>query len=362
MAALYRFCKGFLLIFFVLAVIFLVGHLDKGVETHEPDQLHVYPKFGQSLPDIVARVEGAKIVNEYENIVQIDPRRLTEFEDQFLADEQVLGIKRVAVVPEFTLRKYVSEVRRSIEGYTQGDFGGISYKVNDPKNDRVYPITQHLGDMVKKSFTYLGAALLFGLVTGYLLALTAVWKPKLGRALDSLHTVLLGIPDFFIVVLLQFIAIQLAKAAGENVFLIMEFAGQTPFLIPFLAISILPAALIYGTLRLAVEREWEEGYVKTAYAKGLTRTSVILFHILRNTRADLFAILPRAVTVSITSLVVAEIMSGIFGLAGYALNPKLSAVSSLPLTCSLLAVIGLTAHFLLAALRRRIVVNTKEVA
>ncbi|HEU4965705.1 MAG TPA: ABC transporter permease subunit [Bacilli bacterium] len=359
---LLRTLKGFFLIVFVLSIIFLVGQLDKGVETHEPDRLYVYPKFGGDIHEIVDRVPGAKLISEYNDLVEVPARKLKPYEETFLADPMVLGIKYVAVKPEFTFRKYWAEVRNAFDRYLSGDLGGVSYDKPDPyEEQQIYPVDKHLGEMVKRSLSYLIPAVLTGVLVGYLLALFAVWKPKWGRVFDGFHTVLLGLPDFFIVVVLQLLAIQVSKAAGHNVILIMQFGDSTPFLIPFLAISLLPAALIYGTLRIAVEREWEEGYVKTAYAKGLSRTFVILRHLLRNTREDLLAILPRVVTAGITSLVVAEIMAGIFGLGGYALNPKMTLVTSLPTTCAILAVIGLAAHFLLAALRRLFVVTTKEV-
>ena len=118
--------------------------------------------------------------------------------------------------------------------------------------------------------------------------------------------------------------------------------------------------LIFGALRIAVAREWEEGYIKTAYAKGLSRTTVILWHMLRNTMADLLSVLPKAVSVAITSMVVAEVMCGIFGLGGYAINSSIYRVTSLPTTCAILAVFAIVCHLVIAVLRKRLVVDTKE--
>ncbi|HEU4964428.1 MAG TPA: ABC transporter permease subunit, partial [Bacilli bacterium] len=162
------------------------------------------------------------------------------------------------------------------------------------------------------------------------------------------------------VVLLQMGAILIDRATGHPTVIVVQFGDDVPFLVPLLAISVLPATLIYGTLRLAVEREWTEGYIKTAASKGLARMPIFFTHILRNTMEDLLTILPRGVTVAVTSMAVAEVMCFIFGLGGYAISPSVVHVTTLTTTCGILAVITMLLHLVLALVRKRFVVNTSE--
>jgi oligopeptide transport system permease protein len=67
------------------------------------------------------------------------------------------------------------------------------------------------------------------------------------------------------------------------------------------------------------------------------------------------------VSVGVTSLVIAEVMTGVFGLGGYAINPRIQIVTSLPTTCVILALFVMAAHLIAALLRKQFVVGTKEV-
>ena len=89
--------------------------------------------------------------------------------------------------------------------------------------------------MLTRSFSYLLPGLLLGVVAGYLLAVTAVLRSKAGEVLDNLHAVLLSLPDFFIITLLQLLAILLVKIEGHKVLTIMQFGGDVPFAIPLLS-------------------------------------------------------------------------------------------------------------------------------
>lgn len=355
-----RVIKGMLLIVFVLLLIFLISNLDKGWETHAPDRIVV--SAGQELENTVGRIPGTKVIDAELGIVQVPYGETEAYMAKFYQHLEVLNVSKIPVEANFRFSKYAYELNKVFQGYLTSDWGTLTYP-GDIRNGQLFkqfPVNTSLDFMIKSSFSYLGWALLFGVTAGYLLALLAAWKPLVGRVLDGFHKLLLCLPDFFVIVLMQMIAMQISKAAGHNVILIMQFGGETPFLIPFLAIAIMPGVLLYGTLRLAVKREWQEGYIATAYSKGLGRTRVLLVHLMRNTVEDLLAVMPRAVTAGITSLVIAEVMVGIYGLGGYALNPKLLNVTSLPVTCALLALTGLVVHFALHYVRSRFTVRVKE--
>jgi oligopeptide transport system permease protein len=57
---------------------------------------------------------------------------------------------------------------------------------------------------------------------------------------------------------------------------------------------------------------------------------------------------------------VAEVMTGIFGLGGYAINQDILSVTTLPVTCAILAVFAMLAHLGVALLRKKTTVETKE--
>jgi oligopeptide transport system permease protein len=243
----------------------------------------------------------------------------------------------------FSLMKYTQALRVQIQDYLLGQIGYLTYNSN---LDRSYSLNSMIGEMILHSLSYLLPGLALSIFLGLTLGFMASYSIRMGRLLDAGHKILLSVPDFLLVVILQYLGILLAKLQGHNVILIMQFGSEIPYLIPFLTISIIPSLHLYGVFRIACEREWQNRYVLTAYSKGLNRTSVLFVHILRNTAEDVLAVLPRIVSISVSSMVIAEMITGIFGIGGYAVNPRLYNVTTLPATCSILASILFAVHLL----------------
>lgn len=351
-----RFLQGLLVAVGILAGILLISNLDKGIDVISKDQIQIVLLPGGNIHNVINAFPGTAIVDEGAGYISVPAAKKEELERQIGRHKEVQLTLPVVTTPSFNFSRYGEALNVQIKSYLDGDFGVIAYK----SRQKPIPITNSLAEMIKRSLSYLLPGLLIGVAVGFLAALLAVWKPKVGKVLDAGQGLLLSLPDFFVVVLLQFAAISVNKLVGSPVIIIMQFVKQTPLLIPMLAISLLPAALIYGTMRIAFEREWEEGYIKTAYSKGLSRPAVIFRHMMRNTMEDFLTIIPRAVSVALTSLVVVEVMANIFGLGGYAVNQSIGYVSSLATTCAILAAFALFVQGLFALLRSRVVVSTKE--
>lgn len=339
--------------------IVLMSNVDKGVTRYQPDVLQVKlrPTSDLTLQKALAAHPELSVSDEAQGLVHVPFGQVEKYQRVLRVDRHFMMVNPIPVPPSYSVKKYLFEVKEQLKHYQTGELGTLTYT---SRIDRDYSINVYVKDLILRSLSYLIPGLLLGILAGYALALWAVLKPRAGMVLDNLHALMLAIPDFFLITLLQLTAILIAKVAGKKVFLVMQFASEVPLLIPLLSITLLPAALVYGSMRIAVGREWDEGYIKTAYAKGLSRMMVIFRHILRNTSADLLAILPRTMTVGLTSLVVAEVMCGIFGLGGYAINNNLYKVTSLPATCAILALFAILFHMLIALLQKRLVVSTKE--
>ncbi|HEU4963966.1 MAG TPA: ABC transporter permease subunit [Bacilli bacterium] len=352
-----RFLKELLIACFLLLGILAVSNLDQGVQVYATDQTRVIVYPTTDLEHVVAKHPDVQIVDAQDDIVSYPAAKQQAINKALLGDPQVRLIENVVIPPTFQWGTYREALKKQADQYLDGDWGTILYS---SAPDKPRPITEHLGEMTLRSLTYLIPGLLLGLVGGFACALIAVLKPRVGRVFDWLHSLLMGLPDFFVVVFLQFIAILLARMAGKTVFLIMQFQDHVPYLIPLLAIAVMPGTLIYGTLRLAIEREWEEGYIKTAYAKGLSRPMVIVRHMIRNTWEDLLTVIPRALAVGITAMVIAEVLCGIFALGGFGINSSIITTSAIPTTCAILAGFVLIARWLVLFSRRTIIVDTKE--
>ncbi|PWK07934.1 ABC transporter permease subunit [Tumebacillus permanentifrigoris] len=328
----------------------LFSNLDKGFIKYEQDVLQVIVRPGMALGDMTSNFSGIQVLDVEKGLVAIPYGAVDDLQEQLQRLPGVKQVEKVTVKPHYSLKKLLYSIKQQVMQYAKGEFGGLSYK---SRPERVYDISGQLMVLLTRSLGYLLAGLGLGVVCSLGLVVLGAWKPRLGKWFDGVHALLFGIPDFFMVTLFQFGAIMIAKRTGYKVFSIMQFSDDIPFVIPMLSIAILPGILLYGVVRLAIEREWEQSYVRTAYSKGLSKSKVLFHHILRNTYPDLLAVLPRTIALSITSLLVAEVMCGIFGLGGYAVNKDLVRVTSLTTTCAILSVVVITAHIVSFVMQRK---------
>ncbi|ARU63452.1 hypothetical protein CBW65_22470 [Tumebacillus avium] len=354
-----RLLKGLMLVVCVLAGILLVSNLGYAIDAVAHDRVQITIMPGAKAEEIVARYPGLTLIQKEPSIIVGYPEAEEQKYKQLLKmDRQIDLTVVVPAFPRIDWEQYGVVLKRSVEFYAKGELGEITFQTDIyPRNE---PLERHLGDMVQRTFSYLIPAFVLAAVGGLLTVLLAVLLPRVGKVLDVLNRVLLSLPDFFLIVMIQYAAIVIDKQAGKPLIVAMQFGDQTPFLVPLLGIALLPGAILYGTLRLAFAREWQEAYVRTAYAKGLTRPMVVLSHLLRNTWEDLLAVLPRMVLVAVTSMVAAEVITWTFGLGGYAFADGVTSVSSLPVTCAILAVFTLVTNGLIALVRHRRAVAFKE--
>ncbi|TCP54638.1 binding-protein-dependent transport system inner membrane component [Tumebacillus sp. BK434] len=354
-----RFVKGCMLVVCVLAGIWLVSNLGYAIDAVAHDRVQVTLMPGATAEEIVARYPGLTLIQKEPGLIVGYPEaEEREYKRLLSMDRQIDLTLAVPKFPSFDWERYGMALKGSLDTYSQGKLGEITFQTEIyPRNE---PLEKHLGAMVKRTFSYLIPAFVLAVAGGLLIVLLAVLLPRLGKVLDVLNRLLLSLPDFFLIVMIQYAAVMIDKKAGKTLIVALQFQDRTPFLIPLLGIAMLPGAILYGTLRLAFAREWQEAYVRTAYAKGLTRPMVVLSHLLRNTWEDLLAVLPRMVLVAVTSMVAAEVITWTFGLGGYAFAQGVVSVSSLPVTCAILAVFTLVTNGLIAWVRHRRAVAFKE--
>ncbi len=340
----------------VAAGIVLLSNLSWAVRSQaDMNHLYVYTYPGRAtLEEVVPRVPGTRIADAASGLVEVPAGQAEKYRKMFLLKDGVRTAMKVVSPPSLSLSAYKDGVVKQLKAFASGDFGSIYLR-----SGKFKPLGDYLRVMIETSLKYYVPALASGVLLGYLGAYLAALLPRAGRLLDGVHGLLLGIPDFFLVVMLQVLGIYLVKWTGDQVFKILQFSG-TPFLIPFVTIAVFPALLVYGTLRLAIEREWRENYVLTAYAKGLSYPTVIRKHLLRNTREDVLSVLPKAVTASLAGMVIAEGLCQIVGIGGYSINPKFAGVTSLTATSILLGGMALLLQLIIYLLRVWLTVRPEE--
>lgn len=176
---------------------------------------------------------------------------------------------------------------------------------------------QNVDSIIRQSFptsALLGAtALALALPIGLLIGILAASKQHAWQ--DSCISIAgmigISIPSFVVATLLQYtLAIKL------GFFPIARWESFSHLILPALSLSVLPAAFIARMTRIKMIEENKQGYVKTARAKGLSETKIILTHTLRNIMIPILSYLGPLTASIMTGSFIIEKIYGIPGL-GY---------------------------------------------
>jgi peptide/nickel transport system permease protein len=157
--------------------------------------------------------------------------------------------------------------------------------------------------------------------------LAAVWR---GSVFDQ---VVLGgamfaasIPNFWLgLLLIQFLAVYLGwfPVSGYGPPDAGFFDRLHHLVLPALAIGVINSALIARFTRAAVLEVLNDDYVRTARAKGLAESKVILKHVLRNAMIPILTIIGLTTGVLISGAVIVETVFGIPGIGNLVVSAVL---------------------------------------
>lgn len=347
--------KWGLLGLFTIAAVFLMSSVSKAFIHEVPDRLQLGISSATTLENVISQLPGSKIVDAKKHIISIPYGKVDAYRKLAI---ELPGVYQPIAIPlektEISFRYYLFSLKDLLHDYWHGDLGLIR------TGDYEISLKSILMKTIARTCAYLIAGLIAGVLLSVLLSLLASMWRAIGRILDSAHAVLSGLPDFLLIVLIQLASICLTRLTGRNIILVAHYGNNIPFTIPFLAIALIPGVLIYGTLRLAIEREMTQEYIATALAKGLAWREVVRHHIIRNIMEDLMMVLPKATTLALASMAVAEAMCDILGLGGYIVSPRMQNISATPIICIVLAVLAILFHIIYAILGKLFVVRIRE--
>lgn len=137
------------------------------------------------------------------------------------------------------------------------------------------------------------AAMLFATIVGITLGVIAAVRQNTWMDTSAVFTSVLGIsaPSFFMGIVLAYLfGFVLSHYTGLNMtgslFAVDAFDGRTlqlkNLVLPALTLGIRPLAIITQLTRSAMLDVLEQDYIRTAYAKGLSKPVVVVRHALRN--------------------------------------------------------------------------------
>lgn len=192
----------------------------------------------------------------------------------------------------------------------QGDFG-VSLISN-------VPVMKMIGQRIEPTISIALSTIILAIVVAVPLGVIAAWKHGtwIDRLVMGLSVLGFSVPVFVVgYVLIQIFAIELRWLPVQGFKSISN--GFGPFferaLLPTLALSFIYIALIARMTRASMLDVLGEDYVRTARAKGIGESAVLLKHALRNAAVPVITVIGTGFALLISGVVVTE---SVFNLPG----------------------------------------------
>lgn len=142
--------------------------------------------------------------------------------------------------------------------------------------------TSSIAERYVYTLELLGFSLLAMILGGILLTAFFVIMPRKFQSwIKDFINFSEAVPDLLIIFVLQFIVIYLYKETGIKLFRLYGLSEKS-YMMPVLAVSLLPSFFMAQFLIKQIEEEWEKDYVIFAKSKGLHNLTIYFTHILRN--------------------------------------------------------------------------------
>lgn len=155
-------------------------------------------------------------------------------------------------------------------------------------------VTAIIAEAFPKTLLLAGSSILIAMILGIMLGIpAALYKDSLlDRALLVVSSVGMSVPSFFAAIVIAWIfAFVLAGYTGldmyGSLYSVDDYTGEVylnlkNLILPAITLGIRPLAIIVSLTRSSLLDVLSQDYIRTAYAKGLSRFRVIVFHGLRN--------------------------------------------------------------------------------
>ncbi|WP_423408147.1 ABC transporter permease subunit [Heyndrickxia sp. MSNUG] len=143
-------------------------------------------------------------------------------------------------------------------------------------------LTTSIADRYVYTLDILGLSLLAMIIGGVILTGIFIMTPKKiqSRVKDFINFSE-AVPDLLIIFVLQYVVLYLYKETGIKLFRLYGLSERS-YLMPVVAVSLLPSFFMAQFLIKQIEEEWEKDYVIFAKSKGLPNLTIYFKHILRN--------------------------------------------------------------------------------
>ena len=210
-------------------------------------------------------------------------------------------------------------------GVLQGDLG-YSFYLNKP-------VTELIGQRIEPTLSLAAGTLLLSVLLAVPLGTLAAWRMGgwLDRILSGFSVAGFSIPVFvvgYVLIYVFSIQLQWLPVQGYRRLFGPSSQGVGPWayqlVLPWVTLSTIYVALIARITRASVSEALTEDYIRTARAKGLRESAVLMRHALANAAVPIATVIGIGVALLIGGVVVTETVYAIPGLGSLTVDAVLN--------------------------------------
>jgi peptide/nickel transport system permease protein len=209
-----------------------------------------------------------------------------------------------------------------------GESFAIITNVNTSEGPQIrgVSVVSSIGRVLPRTASVVGIASLFAVLLGLAVGILGGVRP--GSLSDRItfmfSTIGLAVPNFWIaMILISVFAISLGWLPAVGYVTISDAGlGEwfSHLLMPALALSLAPAAVIARQMRASLAEVMGSTYIRTAWAKGASLRRVVVHHALKNAAAAPLTVFGVMLTSLLGGTVIIETLFGIDGLGNLIVN------------------------------------------
>jgi peptide/nickel transport system permease protein len=179
----------------------------------------------------------------------------------------------------------------------------------------------YLWEPIQYSLTVLFSSFFLAMLMAVVLTIfTMMFSERIRQSIKFGFYLLETLPDLLIILLLQIVILYYYKQSGEVIVGIAATFEEKVYLLPILALAILPTIQLYRLTILTFEKEDKKDYVLLAKSIGFGRFFILLVHILRNAVITVFFQSKKTIWFMLSNLFVVELLFNIPGITRFLMS------------------------------------------
>ncbi|WP_088006019.1 ABC transporter permease subunit [Indiicoccus explosivorum] len=234
------------------------------------------------------------------------------------------GLFRGGARPEWEL--YTEQVRSILVAFVHPEKLTVT-----TLSGKEYPFFQDFWDVYSYSLAIFLPALFLSLFLSLLLTYLTILLPDgIRRRITRTAALLESTPDLLIIMIIQGGALYIMRETGVLLFSVAATASDPTYILPIIALSLIPSLMFYKVTLYLVNDEFKEPYIDLIRSKGFTESYIFYRHILRNIAPSLFTHSKAILLLLLSSMVIFERIFNIPGIFTYLIRfpePDVIAVS-----------------------------------